>query len=131
MHVTALRYRLCEMTKSRPVLLLAALALPAWGDLVTDEATGLVIDPGWELVRDQCGVCHDVGLVTQNRGDADRWRSIIDWMVETEGLWDLSDTEEPIIAYLSTNYGRRSIRKEDFRRHPIEPHLLPQLTREQ
>jgi hypothetical protein len=43
--------------------------------------------------------------VTQNKGNAEDWREAIHWMQETQKLWDLGATEDPIVNYLAKNYG--------------------------
>lgn len=85
-------------------------------DLVKDGvhvATGLVAKEGYEVVVANCTNCHAADLVIQNRGDKEHWVSLINWMQETQGLWDLGDNEEIIVSYLSENYapiqkGRRA-----------------------
>lgn len=67
-------------------------------------ATGLKIAEGWEVVRSTCTACHSAALVTQNRATYDGWKDMIRWMQETQGLWDLGDTENDILAYLAENY---------------------------
>ena len=45
---------------------------------------------------------------------AERWNETIEWMQETQNLWDLGENQEVIVNYLVTNYppdvagGRRS-----------------------
>lgn len=70
-----------------------------------DPTTGLIIDDGYELVVGNCTSCHSSALVTQNRGDKETWNDMIVWMQQTQGLWPLGDMKEPILAYLSKNYG--------------------------
>ncbi|GAB3649107.1 hypothetical protein GCM10028791_14010 [Echinicola sediminis] len=85
-------------------------------DLVKDGvhvATGLVAEDGYETVIANCTNCHAADLITQNRGTEERWMELIDWMQETQGLWDLGSNEEIIVAYLSKYYapvqrGRRA-----------------------
>ena len=76
--------------------------------------TGLIEGEGHMEVVNNCTNCHSAKLVTQNRMSRERWAATIDWMQETQNLWDLGDNEEIIINYLITNYpttkkGRRSI----------------------
>jgi len=67
-------------------------------------STGLKVAEGWEVVRSTCTACHSAALVTQNRATYDGWKDMIRWMQETQGLWDLGDTEKDILAYLAENY---------------------------
>jgi hypothetical protein len=71
--------------------------------------SGLVVDDGYELVVRHCGNCHSYKLVTQNRSDADGWHAIIDWMQETQNLWDLKQDETPLVNYLAKNYGPKKM----------------------
>ncbi|GIU27532.1 cytochrome c [Shewanella hafniensis] len=90
-----------------------------------DPQSGLIMAPGWELVNYQCNVCHTSMIVTQNRGDKAFWQETLQWMVDTQGLWDLSDTWEPTLSYLSTYYGQAEMDMTIFRRLPIESSQLP------
>jgi len=75
--------------------------------------TGLKDGKGLMETVNNCTNCHSAKLVTQNRMNAERWAATIDWMQETQNLWDLGANEEIIINYLVTNYpikkkGRRA-----------------------
>lgn len=75
--------------------------------------TGLIEAEGLMEVVNNCTNCHSAKLVTQNRMNAERWATTIDWMQETQNLWDLGRNEDIIINYLVTNYppvkiGRRA-----------------------
>lgn len=75
--------------------------------------TGLKEGVGLMETVNNCTNCHSAKLVTQNRMDAARWAATIDWMQETQNLWDLGKNEDIIINYLVTNYpvkkkGRRA-----------------------
>lgn len=67
-------------------------------------ATGLVADEGLNLVIAHCTGCHSAKLVTQNRFNEEGWIRVIRWMQETQNLWDLGESEEAIVAYLSKHY---------------------------
>ena len=66
--------------------------------------TGLVDGEGLMAVVNNCTNCHSAKLVTQNRMSAEQWAFTIDWMQETQNLWNLGANEEIIINYLVTNY---------------------------
>ena len=91
----------------------------------TDAKSGLVMAPGWQMVSGQCNACHSSLIVAQNRGDRAFWRETLQWMIDTQGLWDLSDTWEPTLDYLSTFYGPIAFDQRTFRRKPIDPALMP------
>ena len=67
-------------------------------------ATGLVADEGMNLVIAHCTGCHSAKLITQNRFDSEGWIRVIRWMQETQNLWDLGESENTIVAYLSKHY---------------------------
>ena len=88
----------------------------------TDEATGLIKNPGWEQVRAHCGGCHSHALVTSQRADRQTWLEIIRRMQETQNLWPLEPrTEAQILDYLAASYPPQ----RHGRRAPIPPSLMP------
>ena len=106
------------------------LALATWLLIVapaagTDEdpTTGLIIAPGWELVRSYCGACHSYRMVTAQRGDARFWTDTIRWMQRTQSLMRLESAQErAMVDYLARNYD-----EVDWgRRPPLGPALLPE-----
>ena len=87
-----------------------------------DAATGFRKVGDWELVRANCIACHSAKLVTQQRGTAVQWLSMIRWMQEKQNLWAFEpDVEAKIVAYLAENYPPA----EDRRRAAIPPELMP------
>ena len=77
------------------------------------QRTGLIAGEGLESVVQNCTSCHSAKLITQNRMSKSGWLSSIRWMQETQGLWDLGNTEDLIVHYLATYYapqdkGRRA-----------------------
>ena len=80
-----------------------------------DIESGLIVDDGWEMVKEQCSKCHSLELVTQNRATREGWMENIRWMQETQGLWDLGTLEGPILDYLAKNYGpKKSSRRPNL-----------------
>jgi hypothetical protein len=99
------------------------LSSPVLGAAEVDAATGLIRNPGWEMVRIHCGGCHSHALVTAQRADRQTWLDMIRWMQATQNLWQFDpDTETQILDYLAANYPPQANR----RRAPIPPSLLPQ-----
>ncbi len=94
-----------------------------------DKASGLIMAPGWEMVKGQCNACHTSLIVAQNSGNREQWRETIQWMVDTQGLWDLSDTWDPVLDYLSTYYQDKGIDMNKYRRKPIDSALMPPMPR--
>ena len=73
-------------------------------------------------MRANCGACHDLQLVTSQRGDRDFWLGLIRWMQATQNLWPLAPaTEAEILDYLAENYGATG----GGRRAPLPPELRP------
>ncbi|HEX9852076.1 MAG TPA: hypothetical protein VGA68_03645 [Woeseiaceae bacterium] len=108
---------------SKPALLMALwLAQTHVQSATIDEASGLVVAPGWELVRAHCGGCHSHALVTGQRADRQTWLDTIRWMQATQNLWQFdAATENGILDYLAENYPPQPNR----RRAPIPPTLMP------
>ncbi len=79
-------------------------------------ASGLIADEGYEVVKVQCGACHSLKLVTQNRATRDGWEEIIRWMQATQKLWDLGSNEDVILDYLAKNYAPQ----QKSRREPLK-----------
>ena len=101
---------------------LLALAPAQRASPEVDASSGLILDEGWELVRNNCGGCHSLKLVTGQRADRQTWLEMIRWMQATQNLWQLDpDTEDTILSYLAKNYPPRAAR----RRAPIPPGLMP------
>ena len=70
-----------------------------------DPVTGLKMTGDWEIVRASCTACHSPKLITQQRGTAQQWLTMIRWMQEKQNLWQFDPaTEEKIITYLAENY---------------------------
>ena len=87
-----------------------------------DPATGFKMTGDWELVRGNCTACHSAKLITQQRGTAQQWLTMIRWMQQKQNLWQFDPgTEGRIIAYLSENYAPDAER----RRAAIPPDLMP------
>lgn len=90
--------------------------------LELDPESGLVMAPGWEMVRAHCSGCHSTQLVTQQRGNKKQWRELIRWMQEEQNLWRIPDpSEETILDYLATYYATPKVR----RRVGLAEELLP------
>ncbi|WP_288428911.1 hypothetical protein [uncultured Spirosoma sp.] len=88
--------------------------------VVVDAETGLTVDDNMVLVKGQCTVCHTSKLILQSHFDRDKWVERIRWMQRTQKLWDLGETEKPILDYLVKNYGPLPI-QFDGRRLPLDP----------
>ncbi len=106
------------------LLLIAANGAPA-ADTPTyeiDKDSGLIMAPGWEIVKGQCTACHSARFITSQQGDRETWESMIRWMQKTQGLWQIPATmETTILDYLAANYppGKPS------RRPNLPPSLMP------
>ena len=70
-----------------------------------DPVSGLKMTGDWVLVRASCTACHSGKQITQQRGTADQWLSMIRWMQDKQKLWQFDPiTEGKIVAYLAENY---------------------------
>jgi hypothetical protein len=87
-----------------------------------DPVTGLKMTGDWEIVRANCMACHSGKLITQQRGSAQQWLTMIRWMQKKQNLWQFDPaTEEKIITYLADNYP-----PSDAQRRAALPHdLMP------
>jgi len=85
-----------------------------------EQESGFIVDDYWEIAAINCTSCHSGKLVTQNRASREGWESMIRWMQETQGLWDLGENEGPILDYLAKHYGvsnngrRRNLEIEEW-----------------
>ena len=70
----------------------------------TDAETGLALDPGLALVKAHCTGCHSAKMITQIRLKRDEWQERIRWMQRNHKLWDLGESEKPVLAYLEKHY---------------------------
>ena len=75
--------------------------------------TGLKEGENLQMVISNCTNCHSAKMITQNRATREGWLHMIEWMQETQGLWELGDNEPLILDYLAANYapekkGRRA-----------------------
>ena len=87
-----------------------------------DPVTGFKMTGDWELVRANCTSCHSAKLVTQQRGSAQQWLTMIRWMQKKQNLWQFTpEIEDKILTYLAENYAPR----EDQRRAAIPRDLMP------
>ena len=69
-----------------------------------DAQTGLVLAPGWQVVKSNCIRCHSPKLITAKRATREGWEGTIRWMQQTQGLGDLGRDEGPILDYLAKHY---------------------------
>ncbi len=87
-----------------------------------DPVTGFKMTGDWELVRGNCTACHSAKLITQQRGTAQQWLTMIRWMQKKQNLWVFDpETESRIITYLADNYPPSDAQ----RRAAIPPDLMP------
>lgn len=84
---------------------------------VKNEETVLIVDKGYETVKENCTVCHSAKLIIQNRMDRQGWLETIRWMQNTQGLRQFdAETESIILDYLSTHYAPL----KTYRRPPLK-----------
>lgn len=81
-----------------------------------DMQTGLLAGEGLAVVKTTCTACHSSDLILQNRFTREGWHEKIVWMQQTQGLWDLGESEAVILDYLAANYAPEAFRG---RRQPL------------
>jgi len=60
---------------------------------------------GRELTYGVCSGCHSMAIVTQQGMTRDQWDETLNWMVEEQGMAELSgDTREQVLDYLAAVY---------------------------
>lgn len=84
-----------------------------------DPESGLIDGPNLMMVKAQCTSCHSTKLIMQHRFTRAGWTERIRWMQKYHKLWDLGETEKPVLDYLSTHYGP-SPAKAQGRRAPLQ-----------
>lgn len=92
-------------SQSHPQPASLPLSAPAFkaGDSL-DTETGLILAPGFSLVKSNCIRCHSAQLITTKRASREGWEGTIRWMQSTQGLGDLGKDEAVILDYLAKNY---------------------------
>ena len=92
-----------------------------------DPVSGLKMTGDWRIVRSACTVCHSGKQITQQRGSAEQWLSMIRWMQKKQNLWQFDRvTEEKIINYLAENYPpSKSQRRAALSRDLMPPNPYP------
>ena len=92
------------------------------------DASNFALGEGRDQVVANCTACHSDKLVRQNRADSQGWRELIRWMQKKQGLWPLDpQTEDAIVGYLATHYGRPQI-ADDTRRPALSDGLMPPIS---
>lgn len=69
-----------------------------------DAQTGLVLAPGFQVVKTNCIRCHSPQLITAKRATREGWEGTIRWMQANQGLGDLGKDEAIILDYLARHY---------------------------
>ena len=69
-----------------------------------DQQTGLIVAPGFDIVKSTCVRCHSPKLITSKRATRAGWIATIRWMQQSQGLQDLGRAEPVIVEYLAKNY---------------------------
>jgi hypothetical protein len=103
-----MRRRAGALAIAVPVLAgLGLTSMAGRGAAALEDFGGLPQAPGQEEVFYNCGACHSIRLVTQQRLSRQRWDHLLDWMVEKQGMVALETDERSLILdYLATYYGQ-------------------------
>lgn len=71
-----------------------------------DDYWGLPRTDGVDLVAGYCAACHSLRIVMQQSASEARWRELMDWMIDKQGMAAPADDDlELIIDYLSEHFG--------------------------
>ena len=71
-----------------------------------DDYFGLPRTEGYETVYGLCGACHSLRIVMQQHATLERWSELLLWMTEKQGMPQLSDEDEALVAaYLAEHFG--------------------------
>jgi len=84
-----------------------------------DVETGLIAEDNFMLVKSTCTACHSSDLILQSAFNRETWIEKIRWMQRTQKLWDLGESEDPILDYLEKYYGPDSVMVA-FRKPPLQ-----------
>jgi len=99
-----------------------AASLADSANIPIDPLSGLKMANNWELVRAACTTCHSAKQITQQRGTAEQWLSMIRWMQKKQNLWQFDAlTEQRIVAYLAEHYPPSAAQ----RRAALSSNLMP------
>ncbi len=91
-------------------------------EIPLDPVTGMKMIGDWELVRNNCIVCHSAQQFLRQKGTLVTWTEIVHWMQKESGLWPLQpELEKKILVYLAGNYGP----SDAYRRAPIPATYMP------
>ncbi len=71
-----------------------------------DDYWGLPRTEGVDLVAGYCASCHSLRIVMQQSASEARWRELMAWMIDKQGMAQPPDDDlEQMIGYLSENFG--------------------------
>ncbi|NOY01074.1 MAG: hypothetical protein GXP30_15310 [Verrucomicrobia bacterium] len=105
-----------------PMCLNAADETKQVKDIPLDPVTGMKMTGDWELVRNNCIICHSAQQFLRQKGTLVTWTEIVQWMQKDGGLWPLQpELEKKILSYLAGNYGP----SDAYRRAPIPATFMP------
>ena len=91
-------------------------------EIPLDPVTGMKMTGDWELVRNNCIICHSAQQFLRQKGTLVTWTEIVQWMQKDGGLWTLQpELEKKILVYLASNYGP----SDAYRRAPIPATFMP------
>lgn len=86
-----------------------AMSLLVFNPALADEAdTKLISGPGKDQVLSNCVMCHSLDYIPMNSGFLDRqgWEKTVNKMIKVMGAPIRQEDIEPIVDYLTKNYGK-------------------------
>jgi hypothetical protein len=91
-----------------PLAFAAGVAMAIVGRLAwADEPVPIREAPGWQVVQDNCGICHSLDYLRINSVFMNRqtWETEVNKMINSFGAPIQPADAKTIIDYLSENYG--------------------------
>ena len=71
-----------------------------------DDYWGLPREDGVDLVAGYCAACHSLRIVMQQHASEARWRELMDWMIDKQGMASPPQEDlDEIVRYLSDHFG--------------------------
>ena len=94
------------MTRIAAILAALAFPVPAVPSSADEAAFGVLkVAEGVDVTYYTCTACHSEMLVAQQGLTRERWDSLLDWMIEEQGMHELAPEErDTILDYLATHY---------------------------
>lgn len=96
----------------KPIKFKNSSTTPIQPTLVDPFGDSWPIGSGRRLTGHTCNVCHSLAIVKQQGQTKDGWLELIDWMVDEQGMSELSSSDRKTISdYLATHFNPQAGKK--------------------